>query len=127
MVELEDSLLGFFTNQLELTYQEAVMEEDINYYHSNPKKAYVLLMEVEGVANKVSRRIWNLEDALGWAGGIMSILALLVHGSIAPFVANNIPIAISAATVRGRQLQISSYSFLIRKVLESYFSCRCTK
>lgn len=73
------------------------MSDDFSYY--DPSEAvYSMYTEVDAVATKVARKIWNLEDALGWAGGIMSIVALIVEGSLAPFIANNVAIAISAAT-----------------------------
>ena len=87
----------------------------------------MLLFEVEGVANLTARKIWNLEDALGWAGGIMGIVTLIVQCFVSPFIANNMAIAVSAATVQGQKLQISSNSFYLRNVFESIFSCGCTK
>ena len=57
-----------------------------------------MYFEVDGIATKVTRKVHNFEDALGWVGGIIGIVAMIVKYSIAPFITNNIGIAISSAT-----------------------------
>ena len=124
-VELKDSFLGL-SSPIELEYQEAVMSNDFSYYDPT-EVVYSMYFEVDTVSTKVARKIWNFSDALGWAGGIMSIVAFLIYGFVGPFIANNVAIAITAATPQGQQLDIASYKFYIRKAIEHICSCGCTK
>ena len=80
-----------------------------------------MYFEVEGVANKVSRKVWNLEDALGMVGGLMSLITVVSQIFMNPFVANNIIIHIAGDTAKGNTLNIDSVQFFLRKILYDLF------
>ena len=63
-----------FTMKKDHTY---IHEAEMTQLHSSLTDNRTILelkFEVDGIANKYSRVLWNLEEALGWIGGLLQVI-----------------------------------------------------
>ena len=98
ILELEDSIFGFYRNPKEIEYQEAHLESDASLWQDEYPTAYRLYFEVDTVGHRISRSVWNLEDDLGRIGGVMSIIAIISQFVMSILSANNVTIYMASET-----------------------------
>ena len=73
---MEDSIFGFTMKKDNTDFHEAEMTP-IYSQRTHEDIFLELKFEVDGIGNKYSRVVWNMEEALGWIGGLLQIIILI--------------------------------------------------
>ena len=90
LIELEDSIFGFTMKKDYTTFHEGEMSP-IYSHHTDKDDVFLLFkFEVDAMGNKYSRVVWNMEEALGWIGGLLQIIILIQAAAIQPFIKDSL-------------------------------------
>lgn len=82
---------------------------------------FAITFEVDGIANYISRQVWNIEEALGYIGGIFALVEIIISIIVAPFGQDNLILAMTKQTKAGKQMQVNSLRFYLKRCLENIF------
>ena len=77
LIELEDSIYGFTMKKDYTVFHEAEMTPIYSHHNEDDRVFLMIKFEVDAMGNKYSRVVWNMEEALGWIGGLLQIIILI--------------------------------------------------
>ena len=73
--------------------------------------------EVESVANKTQRVVWNFQNALGWIGGLLSVMLTVQMAIMSPFVADAKVYQVANLTISGKTAGTDTQNFYLKQTL----------
>ena len=118
----------FFDHVQRLEYFEA--ETTPIYQYGAPDESnslMVIYFEVDTIGHKTSRVIYNWEDALGWIGGLLQIVTIAQTIFLGPFIKDALVYQIAKYTTSGREVNIESLNFYLKKTLRNIMCFKCCK
>ena len=77
-------------------------------------------------AVKYARNVWNYDEALGWLGGIYSIIFAIVEYLLTPFTKDELVFRIVQITNKGKLAKLDSLKFKAMKSISNIF-CNCQR
>lgn len=83
--------------------------------------------EVDTIGHKTSRVVYNLEDALGWIGGLLGILHTVQFLLLKPIIKDALVYHIAKSTKSGKEVGIKSTKFYLKKILRNLMCLKCCK
>ena len=120
-------MLGFFSQPQQLEYTDAEMTPIYHSVEEEDGPLMEFIFEVDTLANKTQRVIYNWEGALGWIGGLLGILSIFQEVLIKPFTKNAIVFQISKLTKSGQEVGIDNLDFYFKKTLKNLMCFKCCK
>ena len=92
-------------------------------YIKNVGHLYEFILEVDEIGNKYDRKVYNFEELLGMIGGILSISLALLGIIFKPFFQDNLAYNFASLTRSGKNVNINSLSFFLKKGIENMLQC----
>lgn len=71
-------------------FHEAEMTPIYSHHNDHDDTFLKIKFEVDAVGNKYSRVVWNVEEALGWIGGLLQIIILIQNAAVKPFIKDSL-------------------------------------
>lgn len=99
-------------------------------YHSGAEEGGGLLeiiFEVDSIANKTHRSVYNLQAALGWIGGLLTLIKLIQGYLVKPFITDAIVYKVAQLSISGKEVGIDATNFYLKKTLRNIMCLKCCK
>ena len=127
IVETHDSILGFFKNVHTKKYYDAEMTPFYRGSYEDSNNLIDWYFEVDTIGHKTTRVVYNMEDALGWIGGLLQIIMIAQSILLGPFIKDALVYQIAKYTTSGRDVDIESLNFYLKKTLRNIMCFKCCK